>query len=221
MVFAPTSHIFYPIGVVGITLFYRGLLTEAEHMRKNCEYIPGAYDRCLDCKYLGNGCDGPRTTSMSNERWLWWVKALKQLRGYSNQQCVEGTGLAKSTIDNIFAGNNKDLKRSTAGILEDFLIGSSGAWPCAMDLNEEKDVVYMDTPETHAMLQERGIQVENLRRHLDEFKTIMDKEVATVRSEYEDDVAFFKEQIVFYKDQIHRKDEYIDYLVKKNSGDAK
>lgn len=149
-------------------------------IRKDCNYVTGAYDRCLECQYLGNGCDGPRTTSMSNERWLWWIKALKQIRGLSNADCVDGTGLGKATIDNIFAGNIKDVKRSTVGILEDFLIGSSGKWPCAMDLNADKDVVYMDKPETLAELEQRRAQVENLRT-----------------------------QVVFQREQIKTKDNYI------------
>lgn len=183
--------------------------------KTDCNYVSGAYDRCLECQYLGNGCDGPRTTSMSNERWVWWVKALKTLRGYTNQDCIEGTGLSKATIESIFAGNLKDVKRSTVGMLEDFLIGSSGTWPCAMDLNKDKDVVYMDKPETIAMLQERAIQVENLRRNYDDIKDSVDREMERVRTEYIDDIKFYREHIQLLRDQLKRKDRYIDLLISK------
>lgn len=182
-------------------------------MRKHCEYIPGAYDRCLDCQYLGNGCDGPRTTSMSNERWLWWVKALKQLKGYTNQDCIDSTGLSKGTIENIFSGNSKDIMRSTVGILEDFLIGSSGKWPCAMDINVDKNIVYQDRPETIEMLAMRGAEIDTLRHHLDELREIMNKEVDKVREESQAKIDFLKDQIQKKDAQIDRQNKVIDKLM--------
>lgn len=182
--------------------------------------LTGPFDDCLRCQFLGNGCSGPRTNCMTHDRYIEWLKDLKKLRGYTNQNVADGAGLSLATVNDIFAGRRKDITRTTAGLLEDFLIGN-GKWPCAMKLAEGKDVVYEDRPATLEALRVRTEQVENLRRHLDEFKGIMDKEVSTVRTEYEDDVAFFKTEIAFCKDQIRRKDEYIDYLVKKNNGDLK
>lgn len=184
-------------------------------IRKDCDYIGGTFDRCLDCKYLGVGCDGPRTSTMSNDRWLWWVKALKQKRGYTNAQIVLGTGLSKATVENIFSGVNKDVKRTTAGMLEDFLVGSDGKWPCPIDVTQDKDVVYEDRPETIAMLQERAIQIENLRRNYDEMRASVDREMERVRIEYEEDIQFYKEHIALLRGQIARKDDYIDRLAKK------
>lgn len=191
-------------------------------IRKNCDYIAGTFDRCLDCKYLGNGCDGPRTSTMSNDRWLWWVRALKQKRGYTNAAIVEGTGLSKATIENIFSGVNKDVKRTTAGMLEDFLIGSDGKWPCPIDSNTDREIVYEDKPETLAMLAERGIQVENLRRHNDEIQASIDHELERVRAENLETVRILRERIEWLveqsrkkDEQLARKDDYIDRLAKK------
>lgn len=178
-------------------------------IRKDCDYIAGSFDRCLDCKYLGVGCDGPRTSTMSNDRWLWWIKALKQKRGYTNDAIVEGTGLSKGTINNIFSGANKDVKRTTAGILEDFLIGSDGKWPCPIDSNTDREVIYEDKPETLAMLNERNIQVENLRRNYDELRASVDKEIALIRAEKDSDVAEYRELNNYMKDQVKLKDRYV------------
>lgn len=178
-------------------------------VRKDCNYIAGSFDRCLDCKYLGAGCDGPRTSTMSNERWLWWVKALKQKRGYTNAAIVEGTGLSKATIENIFSGVNKDVKRTTAGMLEDFLIGSDGKWPCPIDSNTDREVIYEDKPETIAMLNERSIQVENLRRNFDDLKNSSDKELSQVREEYAEDIKEYKELVAHMREQVRLKDGYI------------
>lgn len=192
-------------------------------MKNRCNFTSGPYDRCLKCEYLGNGCDGPRTTAMTLDRWCQWCRQIKEERGYTNAYISEQTGLSEVTVERIMACKiTQDIMRSTAAILENFLIGSDGKWPCAMDANQDKEVVYMDKPETLTMLTERGIQVENLRRHLDDLKGTMDREVERVRQEYEDDVSFYKEQILTYKeqisflkDQVARKDSYIDRLLDK------
>lgn len=130
-----------------------------------CNYTLGSYDRCLECTYLGNGCDGPRTTSMTTERWCQWCRALKELRGYTNAYIASSTGLSETTIERIMAGKaSQDIMRFTAGKLEDFLIGSSGQWPCAIEVHEGKEIVYMDSPNTLALLAERADQIEHLRR---------------------------------------------------------
>ena len=182
----------------------------------NCiNSIDEPFDRCLKCDYLGNGCSGPRTNAMSFDKWVCWVKSLKQKRGYSNADCVDGTGLSKGTIDNIFTGKLKDVSRSTAGMLEDFLISGAAKWPCAVDLNKGREVVYEDRPETLNALRERTERLENLRKHLDELRGLMDEEIATVRAEYEGDISFYKEQIEMMREQMKRKDDYIDRLAKK------
>lgn len=182
----------------------------------NCDdYISGPFDRCLECDYLGNGCSGPRTNAMVFDVWMCWVKALKHKHGYSNADCVEGTGLSKGTIENIFTGKLKDVSRSTAGMLEDFLVGGAAKWPCAVDLNKDKEVVYEDRPETLNALRDRTERLENLRKHLDELRGIMDEGIATVRAEYEGEISFYKEQIEMMREQIERKDDYIDRLAKK------
>lgn len=131
-------------------------------------YTLGAYDRCLACQYLGNGCDGPRTTSMTAERWCQWCRALKELRGYTNAYIASSTGLSETTIERIMAGKaSQDIMRFTAGKLEDFLIGSSGQWPCAIELKEGREIVYMDSPQTLALLAERAETIERLRKDVE------------------------------------------------------
>jgi len=96
----------------------------------------GPFDKCLSCQYLGNGCSGPRTTAMTSDRYLMWMKELRKLRGVNNQTIADKTGLSKTTVDDFFAGRRKDIGRITAGMMEDFLIGNAAKWPCAMELAE-------------------------------------------------------------------------------------
>lgn len=188
------------------------------------DFLTGPFDDCLRCPYLGNGCSGPRTTAMSHERYLEWMKALKRLRVVVNQQISEAAGLSKATVDDFFAGRRKDIGRITAGMLEDYLIGGGDAkWPCARKLDADKEIVYQDRPETLDALREKNEQVESMRHNYAELRNSVDREMERVRGEYEEDVKFYREQIDLLRDQLRRKDRYIDILIETASqgGDLK
>lgn len=193
-------------------------------MDNNCKSILGGpFDNCLKCEFLGNGCSGPRTTAMTHERYVEWLKALKTMKKATAMVIAENTGLAKTTVDDIFGGRRKDIGRTTAGMIEDYLIGGDAKWPCAMDLNKGKEVVYEDRPETLDALREKNLQIENLRRNYAEVRDSVDREMERVRAEYEEDVKFYREQIALLKDQLKRKDRYIDILIEaaNKGGDLK
>lgn len=170
--------------------------------------ITGSFDRCLTCPYLGQGCSGPRTTAMTFERWLEFIRALKALKKVSNQTIMEGTGLSKNTVDNILAGKQKDVSRTTAGLIEDFLIGSNAKWPCAMDLNVEKNIVYQDRPETLEALENKAKAVEELNKILEDIHNSYKAELDTLRSECQRKVDYLLEQN-------NQKDRIIDKLLSK------
>ena len=185
------------------------------------EFLSGPFDDCLECQYLGNGCSGPRTTCMPHDRYVEWLKALKKLRGYTNQKIADGTGLSLATVNDIFAGRRKTINRETAGLLEDFLIGG-GKWPCAMQLVNGKEIVYEDRPETLEQLRVAREQIETIRSDFKIMRDSLDAEMQRVRGEYDADVTFYRERIDFLTDRIRnmdemikRKDDYIDRLAKK------
>lgn len=193
------------------------------------DFITGPFDECLKCPYLGNGCSGPRTTCMTHERYVEWLRALKKLRNYTNQDISDGTGLSKATVDDIFAGRRKDISRATAGLLEDFLIGV-GKWPCAMKLAEGKEIIYEDRPETIDALRVRSEQYESLNNEYREARERFEREFERFRAEHEEEKKFYKERMEFLTNQIRnkdaqiaRKDVYIDLLIEtaKRGGDLK
>lgn len=101
-------------------------------------YIGGAYDKCLHCPYLGNGCDGPNTNAMTLERLHEWWRELKRIRGYSNALIADRSGLSERTIASIMGGKTiRDLSFSTVSALNLALVGSGGQWPCALVVEKE------------------------------------------------------------------------------------
>lgn len=198
-------------------------------MNNICEkdFSTGPFDECLECPNLGNGCSGPRTTTMIHERYLVWMKALKKKRNRTNQQIADACDLSKATVDDFFAGRRKDIGRTTAGLMEDYLIygdiAEDSKWPCARKLDADKNVIYEDRPETLEALREKSEQIEHLRQNYAEVRDSVDREMERVRGEFEDDVKFYREQIDLLRDQLKRKDRYIDILIEaaNKGGDLK
>jgi transcriptional regulator with XRE-family HTH domain len=86
---------------------------------------------------------------MEFERYIEWLRALRVLRKSQGRrvsvaQISEATELSKNTVDNFFAGKNKDVSRTTMRRIERYLIGGNTQSPCAMDLsspqNHEQDI---------------------------------------------------------------------------------
>lgn len=159
----------------------------------NLDASGGPFDRCLQCPNLGNGCSGPRTNAMQFDRYIQWLRELRELRrkqgvSVSIAAISDATGLSKNTVDNLFAGRTKDISRATAGMIEDHLIGGNAKWPCAMDLNANKDVVYQDRPETLEALAKCNRDMENIHQSYQ-------AELDTVRAESQRKVDHLLRQI--------------------------
>lgn len=175
----------------------------------------GPFDICHSCPYKGKGCSGPRTTAMTHERYVAWLRVLFEQWNGTRQDLADKIGVSKSTIDDIFAGRRKDIARTTAGLIEDELIGGGVKWPCAMQIDQDKEIVYEDRPETLEALRLANEQIERLRINYNEIRDSVDREMERVRAEYEDDIREYKELVKLLKEQIQRKDDYIDRLAKK------
>ena len=182
----------------------------------------GPFDVCIDCSYRSVACSGPRTTAMEHERYVVWMKRLFDIWPGTRQELADITGVSKSTIDDFFAGRRKDISRTTAGLLEDVLIGGDSKWPCAMLLDADKEVVYEDRPETLEALrlnmeanQQKELQIQNLQHNFEEAQLRHKEELERLRADYEDDIKEYKELVAHMRAQVNRKDDYIDRLAKK------
>lgn len=182
----------------------------------------GPFDVCIECSRRAVACSGPRTTAMQHDRYVEWMKRLCRKWGGTRQELAEITGVSKSTIDDLFAGRRKDISRTTAGLLEDVLIGGDSKWPCAMLVDSEKEVVYEDRPETLEALrfnmeanQQKDAQIEEMKRIQSELREAHAKEIAQMRADHEDDIQEYKDLVVHMRSQLDRKDDYIDRLAKK------
>lgn len=174
------------------------------------KYSEGPYNLCLRCEHLGDGCDGPNTLSMSLERWCAWCKDLKALRGLTNAQITELSGVSLTTIERIMAGTiSKDIMRSTASDINRVLVGSAGKWPCSLASQDE-------TPGVIRELESKTAELRGLRKALEEIHASYQKEMDAIRAEAQTKVNFLKvenarlQKLLDAKDEaIARKDETI------------
>lgn len=163
--------------------------------------IGGPYDKCLSCPDLGERCDGPNTLAMGLERWCEWCRKLKDLRGMTNAELAEKSGVSPGTINRVMSGQLDDIRHSTASLINRVLVGSGGKWPCAQAVAEE-------TPATLKELELKTSELDGLRHALEEIHNAYAREMDAIRRE---DQA----KIDYLKLENERKDRIIEKLLSK------
>ena len=160
---------------------------------------------CISCAKLGQTCDGPNFLAMSIERWCEWCRLRRDHLKWKNQTIAEKAGLSKVSIDRIMACDAKDLRITTMQAVTKALV--NGAWgqsPCVLVTETEKEI-YVDNPVIIA-------QCQHLQNTLDNLSEAYKAEIAAIREEAHQKVAFLLEQIAFKERQMDAKDRHIEWL---------
>ena len=161
-----------------------------------------AYNKCLICEYLGDGCDGPNIISMSLQRWCEWCKELKRIRKYTNSYIAEKSGVSLATIEKIMAGTvPKDIRWTTASAVNEALVGSAGQWPCTASLETGAPEVFRD-------LERKTVENESLRQMLERIHASYQDELDIIRKEAQ-------EKVDYLKLENERKDKIINKLLER------
>ncbi len=197
------------------------------------------YDKCITCLMrIAKRCDGPNPLSFKGERRVDFLRKLQKhnkesMRNNANwsyEYISEQTdGVSKATVIRIM--NEENYDPGTYAYSEVFRVlfdSSVGVYPCGIH-SEEKEVVYVDSPETLKEMERIQQENESLRAELAQLRSnigrthdFQEKELSVVRAEAsakveacEKDIAEYKDLVAHLKDQIARKDDYIDRLAKK------
>ena len=153
---------------------------------------------CISCPKIGQSCDGPNFLAMSVERWCEWCHLRRDHLKWKNQTIADKTGVSKISIDRIMSGDVKDLRITTMQAVTKALVnGSWGQSPCVLVTETEKEI-YIDNPVIVA-------QCQHLQNTLDTLSTEYRKELAAVREESQERIAFLRNQITI-------KDKHIELL---------
>ena len=142
------------------------------------------------------------------------IEILTQLRvlqiqsGKSYEIIAANTGHSKATVNDIMTGKREDFRLQT--ILD--VAAELGADVALVTEQSRKAISEQDISFYRGEIAARENDLETLR-----------SEIALLRSERIDEVKFYREQLALLRDQLTRKDRYIDLVVEiaKKGGDLK
>lgn len=165
------------------------------------------YNKCLPCQHrIEKRCDGPRTSAMPLERWCEFMRDMKEANGLTNADVAERSGVSIKTIERIMAQNcEQDIRRETARLIEDAIIGSSNQYPCYLAFEE---AVPQDSEKLNDALREleRALNDnEDYRKALDNIHDSYKAEMQTIRDEAQAKISYLRGLI----DRIQRDNDYL------------
>lgn len=140
------------------------------------------YNRCLYCKKRRcdpSECNGPRTSSMTTDRWREYMRDLKDVEGLTYEELSERTGgqLSAPSIQNSLApGASGDITREKARLIENAVFGVSVAPPCPFDFIAEMSADGKRVMDLEA-------ELEQLRSNISRIHDSYEKELETVRAD--------------------------------------
>lgn len=201
------------------------------------------YDKCITCLMRNaKRCDGPNPYALKGERRVDFLRKLQQHNrvtmrdgaSWSYDYIASQTdGVSKTTVIRIMSDPNYDPGTFSYGEVFRVLFDSSiGMFPCGIHA-EEKETVFVDSPETLKELERLQQENSNLNATLEQLRSnigrahdFQEKELAAVRAEaqakleekeavYKADLTEYKDLVSHMREQIARKDDYIDRLAKK------
>ena len=124
-----------------------------------------SYDACIDCRYRKVTCGGPRTNSMTVERWAEWIKALCKKDGITRAQLVELASVGEATVNRIFAKKvDVDVNRHTANKIEQVFFGTGNKYPCALAAAEHSASVAVELEAKGAELAKALSELEGVKQ---------------------------------------------------------
>lgn len=174
------------------------------------------YNKCLPCQHrIEKRCDGPRTSAMTLERWCEFMRDMKEANGLTNADVAERSGVSIKTIERIMAQNcEQDIRRETARLIEDAIIGSSNQYPCYLAFEES-------VPQESERLAEALREMERLAGDNEEYKKIQDNIHTSYNKELQDVRDDSQRKIDFLRSQLDRLQRENDNLWAENNRKSK
>ena len=107
-------------------------------MKKQTNTAEKAYGKCIDCHHRRVRCKGLSPSDMPLDIWCEYMRDMKQVNKLTNAEISEKSGVSLKTVEKIMALNTEqDFMRDTARRIEAVILGSEGACPCYLAIQEE------------------------------------------------------------------------------------
>lgn len=152
------------------------------------------FDKCVKCNRIGESCV-PNLMLLSFQDLLqWWAKRQKYLE-WTNQALADRSKVPVGTINRIKAGEYLDCKYSTIkNILIALIGGTTDEFACTEQVeNELRNLEKLEQQAAKLALVEA--ENERLKSRFKEIDEIHRKDIRIIKEEYQDQIAFLKEQL--------------------------
>lgn len=183
-------------------------------MKRKLNFEDKPYNRCLFCQKRRSDppqCNGPRTASMTTERWREFMRDLKSVDDITYDELSERTGgqLSAASIQNSLApGAAGDMTREKARLIENAIFGITVAPPCPFEFLGSIDAAGQRVFEVEKEMAE-------LRKNISAIHDSYNMELDIVRRECQKKLDHMQNEMDFLKKELAFKSSVIDRLLGK------
>ena len=151
------------------------------------------FEKCIKCNRMGESCVPNLMLLPFSDLMQWCAKRQNHL-SWTNQTLADRSKVPVGTINRIKAGE-EDCKYSTIrNILIALIGGTTDEFACTEQV--EKELRQMEQLEQQAAkLSTTEAENESLRNRLNEIDEIHRKDIHIIKEEYQEQIAFLKEQL--------------------------
>ena len=162
------------------------------------------FEKCITCTRMGESCVPNLILLPFSDLMQWCTKRQKHL-GWTNQVLADKSKVPLGTINRIKAGEYLDCKYSTIkSILITLIGGTTDEFACTAQV--EKELQQMEKLEQQAArLSVAEAENERLKNRLDEIDEIHRKDIRAIKEEYQEQIAFLKEQLKAWQSVSEKK----------------
>lgn len=158
------------------------------------------FDKCIKCNRMGESCV-PNLILLPFANLMRWCAQRQSHLGWTNQVLADKSKVPVGTINRIKAGE-EDCKYSTIrNILIALIGGTTDEFACTEQV--EKELRQMEQLEQQAA-KLSSVEAENevLKSRLNQIDEQHRKDIRVIREEYQEQIAFVKEENAFLKEQL-------------------
>ncbi len=160
------------------------------------------FEKCIKCNRLGESCVPNLMLLPFSDLMQWCTKRQKHL-GWTNQALSDKSKVPIGTINRIKAGEYADCKYSTIkNILIALIGGTTDEFSCTEQVeNELRQMEKLEQQAAKLSL----VEAEN-ERLINRFKEIDERhrqDIRAIKAEYQEQIAFLKEQLKAWQTRKH------------------
>ena len=162
------------------------------------------FDKCIKCNRMGESCVPNLMLLPFADLMQWCGKRQKHLE-WSNQTLADKSNVPIGTINRIKAGEYLDCKYSTIkNVLIALIGGTSDEFSCTEQVARElKQIEELENQSAKLSVAEAEIEkLKNILTGIDEQHR---KDIRAIREEYQEQIAFLKEQLKAWQTWHHDK----------------